>query len=115
MLLILSPFQDIVDMSLQFICSVEQDDSAGRIAHKEPEGKDDLTRLGYDVIINLFCIQVRSLPMATLLLDSLPSLKKVIWHQTPTNFASGFKTNLASDSLKPIFHQALKPICHQTP
>ena len=67
-----------------FICSVEQDASAGRIAHKELEGEDDLTKHHYDWdVINLFVIQVRSLPMATLLLDSLPSLKKVIWDQTP--------------------------------
>ena len=63
-----------------FICSVEQDASAGRIAHKELEGEDDLTKHHYDwdVITIFFGIQVRSLPMATLLLDSLPSLKKVI-------------------------------------
>ena len=32
----------------------------------------------FDVITNSYDIQVRSLPMATLLLDSLPSLRKVI-------------------------------------
>ena len=68
-----------------FFCSVEQDASAGRIAHQELEGKDDLPKHDYnlDVIRNQFEIQVRSLPMATLLLDSLPSLKKVIWQQIP--------------------------------